>query len=83
MKTSVKSGGYSFRNGKNERPAEKSLRSIQVSRAVNGGFTAQHQFSNSGPEYSAPEEHVFGPKDGAKLMAHISEHMGIKSGEKE
>lgn len=77
---SVKSGGYSFRKGKNQPKAEKSLRSIQVARATNGGFTAEHSFNNSGPEYTPPEEYVFGPKDGKKLMAHLSEHLGLKTG---
>lgn len=76
--SSVKSGGYSFRKGKNKGSAPV-LRSIEVARSANGGFTARHNFNNSGPTYVEPQEHVFGAKDGAKFMAHISEHMGAKA----
>jgi hypothetical protein len=64
--------------GKKLPPTE--IRSIEVEKAENGGHTVTHRFQHQsdGP-YHESETHVFGASEGAKLMSHLSEHLGIKS----
>ncbi len=61
----------------------KELRSVEIEKAENGGHTVSHRFkSNDGP-YHEPEQHVFGAAEGKKLLAHLAEHLGIKTDAKE
>ena len=64
--------------------APKEIRSIEVEKAENGGHTVTHRFQHGtdGPYHEA-ETHVFGKSEGSKLMVHLTEHLGIKDGEKE
>lgn len=66
------------------RPGKKSgpkvVRSIEVEKAENGGHTVTHRFQhNDGGPYHESEAHVFGKSEGKKLMAHLTEHLGIKA----
>lgn len=67
----VMDANYRSRGGK------KSLRSITLSHAENGGHIAEHRYESAG-QYHEPEMHVFGKGEGKKLMAHIAEHMKIE-----
>lgn len=64
---------------------KKQLEEMRIRPAENGGHLITHEFKRSMKSeklgdigYSRPpsEEHVFGPQDGAKMMAHISKHLG-------
>lgn len=65
--------------GEKPKMRKKVLDSVEVKRSANGGFIARHRYDNSGPGegYHEPEEHTFGDGEGQKLLAHLSEHMGI------
>lgn len=67
------------RPGKKAGPKE--IRSIEVEKAENGGHTVTHRFQHQseGPYHEA-ETHVFGKSEGAKLLAHLTEHLGINAG---
>jgi hypothetical protein len=62
-----------------KKSAPKEIRSIEVEKAENGGHTVTHRFmhQSEGPYHEA-ESHVFGASEGKKLMAHLTEHLGIK-----
>lgn len=60
---------------------------MEIEPAENGGFTVTHHMKESpkmSPKmgmsmgYVEPEKHVFGKGEGAKLMAHITSHLGVK-----
>lgn len=76
MARDVTTAAHDFRE--REKPKKKTLDEISVKRSANGGFIARHRFDNSGPGigYHEPEDHTF--DDGAGLLAHLAEHMGIK-----
>lgn len=62
-------------NAKMRKRPKPQLRSIDLSKAENGGVIAEHRMT----EYSGKEpKHVFGAEDGHKLASHIEEHLGIK-----
>ena len=69
-------------NSRPEKPkaGKKELRSIEISKAENGGHIVEHRFENGDGPYHSPEQHVFGKDEGAKLTAHLKEHMGISAG---
>lgn len=74
----------SYSEALSARPSKPKLRSIEIEKAENGGHVVNHRFVNSGgPGYHEPEAHVFGESEGAKLMAHLKEHLGIKAGKTE
>lgn len=60
--------------------AEPELDHVRITPAENGGHVVEHHFE-SGPDmrYKEPESHVFGADEGAKLLAHLKEHLGIKA----
>jgi len=58
---------------------KKELRSIEISKAENGGHIVEHRFENGDGPYRSPEPNVFGKDEGAKLTAHLKEHMGISA----
>lgn len=65
-------------NAKMRKRPKPQLRSIELSKAENGGVIAEHRMT----EYSGKEEkHVFGADEGHKLSAHIEKHLGIKIAE--
>lgn len=55
----------------------KKLDHIRVHKGENGGHMVEHHFEQAGPQYHEPEQHIFGKSEGAKLMSHIREHMGV------
>ncbi len=78
----VTGGAYDFREAEKSK-GKKTLRSMEIERAANGGFVVSHRFKDGpGPGgYHAPEEHVF--TDGGELLGHISKHMGIRGAKEE
>lgn len=67
----------------------KSIRRIEIEPAQNGGHTVTHHFkdtaSHSGKDgmqmrYHNPESHVFGPKDGHAMLAHVANQLAIPEG---
>ena len=65
---------------------EKEIRRIEIEPAENGGHTVTHHFKERpthsskhgmGMEYTAPEQHVFGPEDGHLMLAHVANHLHI------
>lgn len=70
--------------------AKHQLESMEISPAKNGGHVVRHRFKPTpvmkkggmgggmGMDYPQPEEHVFGPGDNAKVMAHVGKHLGLK-----
>lgn len=65
----------------------KKLRSIEIEPAENGGHTVTHRYreqpthsgkSGMSMSYVEPEQHVFGPEDGHKMLAHVANHLKIK-----
>lgn len=76
---------------------EKKLEEITIRKAQNGGHMIRHEYARrpvkrggamSGGIYSdrpPSEEHVFGPEDGGKVLAHVSKHLkldGISTSDK-
>lgn len=73
----------------------KKLEEMKIRPAANGGHQVIHEFarqmgkregSMSGGMYMErppSEEHVFGPKDGSQMMAHVAKHLGLKQEAKE
>lgn len=59
---------------------KKELRSMEIEKGENGGHTVTHRFHpGTNGEYRESEgPHVFGASEGKQLMAHITEHLGIK-----
>jgi len=61
---------------------------MEIEPAENGGHTVTHHWKPMQREgkhgiqetYVEPESHVFGAGEGKKMMAHISDHLGIKAG---
>lgn len=76
----MKSVGYAEAVG-NSRPKKmgpKVLRSIEIEKAEGGGHVLTHRFKqNDGPYHESEGPHVFGKSEGAKLMAHLKEHLDI------
>lgn len=74
-------GGTRIAVSREERkPKKAKLSRMEITRAKNGGHVVRHNFAN-GPEmgsYMEPTEHVFGKGEGAKLLAHLKRHLGIK-----
>jgi hypothetical protein len=68
---------------KSRKMAPKELRSIEVEKAENGGHTVSHRFNSGDGPYREPESHVFGKSEGAKLMAHLKEHLSINAKDEE
>jgi hypothetical protein len=65
---------------------KKSIRSIEIEPAQNGGHTVTHRFkptpahtSKHGINMSMvePEQHVFGPDEGHAMLAHVANHLEI------
>jgi hypothetical protein len=67
----------------------KQLRSMEIEVAENGGHTITHRFKakpvmrrgsmggGMGMDHPEPEQHVFGPADGGKVMEHIKKNLGL------
>jgi hypothetical protein len=65
-------------NAKMRKRPKPELRSIELSKAENGGVIAEHRMT----EYTGKEpKHVFGADEGHKLREHIEKHLGIKISE--
>lgn len=64
---------------KEYKPAKKVLEGIMLKKA-DGGVIAEHHFTDYAHK---PEPHVFASGEGAKLHAHLSEHLGIGGKEDE
>jgi hypothetical protein len=62
-----------------KRGGKKELRSIEISKAENGGHIVEHRFNSGDGPYHSPEQHVFGADEGAKLLSHLKEHMAISA----
>jgi hypothetical protein len=62
-------------------PGPKVLSHLKVVKGKNGGHVVTHVFEyNPGPGASHPdEEYPFGAGEGAKVLAHIAKHVGIKA----
>lgn len=76
-----KSVGYAEAlNSSRKKAGPKEVRSIEVEKAENGGHTVTHRFQHQseGPYHEA-ETHVFGKSEHAKLLSHLSKHLGIKA----
>ena len=68
------------------------LESISIQPSANGGHIVRHSYKAKptmkggtgrgglSMDYAPPEEHVFGPKDKQKLLAHITSQLGIGGG---
>lgn len=65
------------------------LSRMTITPAENGGVTVEHSYKAE-PKiskgtirggfdhgYIEPTTHAFGPKDGKKMMSHITEHLGM------
>jgi hypothetical protein len=77
----AKTIGYAEAVG-NSRPPKKAgpkqIRSLEMEKAENGGHTVTHRFQHTGDgSYHESETHVFGKSEGAKLLTHLTEHLGI------
>lgn len=64
----------------------KSIRSMEIEPAENGGHTVTHRYkgmphhsSTMGMSmaYQEPESHVFGANEGHEMLAHIANHLAI------
>jgi hypothetical protein len=65
-------------NAKMRKRPKPELRSIELSKAENGGVIAEHRMT----EYTGKEpKHVFGADEGQKLAVHIEKHLGIRMSE--
>ena len=59
------------------------LHHMEIHPAENGGHVVEHHFkpkmqkSGAFMEHKEPEKHVFGPTQGAKMVSHLKEHLGI------
>lgn len=60
-----------------ERGAKKTLKSIELERAANGGHVVTHRYTSSTGEYHEPEVHTFAKDEGDKMLAHVGKHMGV------
>ena len=83
----MKQVGYAEAVG-NSRPPKKAgpkeLKSVEIEKAEGGGHVVTHRFKqNDGPYQESEGPQVFGKSEGAKLMAHLKEHLGIESKEME
>lgn len=62
-------------NARMRKAPKAQLRSIELSKAENGGVIAEHRMT----EYTGIEpKHVFGADEGGKLSEHLEKHLGIK-----
>ena len=80
MAKDVTSATYDFRKRK---AGAAKLRDIRVSHAENGGFMAEHNMMQDNGPYQEAKTHVFSRKEGAKLLAHIAQHMGLPQANEE
>lgn len=77
--------GYAEALSSGPRPGKKAgpkqMRSLEIEKAENGGHTVTHRFQHEsdGP-YHESEQHVFGASESKKLMAHLTDNLGIKAG---
>jgi hypothetical protein len=64
----------------------KKLESMEITPGANGGASILHRFKREisskrmgemSMGSSEPETHVFGPGDGAKVMAHVAKHLNM------
>jgi hypothetical protein len=62
-----------------KRKGKPKLSHLEVRHAENGGHIVRHHFEH-GPlfDYHEPTEHVFGKRDGEKMLAHVGKHMGVR-----
>lgn len=71
------------------RPAKKAgpkeLRSLEIEKGSEGGHTVTQRFKNNGdgPYHESEGPIIFGESEGKKLIAHLTEHLGIKTGGEE
>lgn len=70
---------------KPQKAGPKELRSIEIEKGAEGGHAVTHRFkqNDGGPYHESEGPHIFGESEGAKLIAHLKEHMGIKGAKAE
>src|SRR5690348_13359890 len=60
----------------------KRLVRIEIEPAKGGGSVVTHRYERKGgdgyPSYEPEEKHVFGAGEGAKMLAHVARHAGIR-----
>ena len=68
---------------------KKEIDTISIHPGENGGHMVRHSFKRTpvmrsgrdgglGYDYPESEEHIFGPRDGEKMMGHLATHLGMK-----
>ncbi|HEX3851786.1 MAG TPA: hypothetical protein VHW01_12515 [Polyangiaceae bacterium] len=74
-----------------EKSKKNQLDSMTITPAKNGGHTVKHSYKarptmrkghfggGMGMDYPQSEEHVFGPGDGAKMLAHVKANLGLQA----
>lgn len=71
-------GGHVVGLDRGERqPTKRHVKSMTMERAKNGGYVVTHHFAGGNGAYHEPEQHVFGPGEHKKVMAHVQKHMGF------
>jgi hypothetical protein len=65
--------------------SKKELRSIEIEKGEKGGHTVTHRFKQegNGVYHESEGPHIFGESEGKKLLAHLTEHLGINAGKEE
>jgi hypothetical protein len=66
--------------------AKKEIRRMVIEPAENGGHTVSHEYKpvqregrhGMSESYVAPVQHVFGPSEGSKMLAHVANHLAIE-----
>ena len=62
---------------KQETRGRKKLHHLEIHPAKNGGHMVMHHFAGNGG-YQEPATHVFGPEQGAEMMAHVMKHAKVQ-----
>jgi hypothetical protein len=66
-----------------EAMAKGKMEHMRISPSENGGHSIEHHYKSSMGKSGAflshpePETHVFGAHEGAKMIKHIKEHLGL------
>ena len=67
-----------------EAPAKmmpKKVMEVRIKRAENGGHTVEHHFGGDmggNYAYREPTMHAFGDNQGAEMLSHVANKMGVK-----
>ena len=62
---------------KGARKSKPRLEHMRIMHAENGGHIVEHHM-RADNVYHEPQKHVFGPEQGAEMMAHVGKHMKVK-----